>query len=107
MAACTCGSTEVVAVSGYWAGLPQDAEAKKRHAPPTAPEPRYLYAAGLAALGVAATATGALLGLLAVAGGAGWGAVMRRQAGTAAEKRATWERSQYCRGCDSVFEVKG
>lgn len=102
---CTCGSTEVVKLSSYWEGLPPGTPAHGKLAPPAGPESHYLYAAGLLALGVVATMTGALFGLLAIAGGVGWAAVMRRQGITAETARAVWERMLYCRGCDGKFEA--
>lgn len=102
---CTCGSTEVVKLSSYWEGLPPGTPAHGKLAPPAGPESHYLYALGLLALGVAAAMTGAMLGVLAIAGGVAWAVVMWRQAGQVETDRATWERLLYCRGCDGKFEA--
>lgn len=71
--------------------------------PPAAAETQYLYAAAVAGLGVAATATGALLGLLAVAGGIGWGAVMRGKDTATQADIARWAQLLYCRECEDRF----
>jgi hypothetical protein len=103
-----CGeSHQVRDLPGYWRSLGPGAADYEPLRKPAAAEVRFLYAAGVAAVGVALMVTGSvLLGLLVVAGGVGWGAVMSRQVAAADAVRGAWERAMWCGHCSIRFEPK-
>lgn len=99
---------QVLSLPGYWGGLsPSAANYEPLQQPPEA-EVRYLYALGVAAVGIIFMVTGAVLvGLAVLAGGIGWAVVMSRQATDADHKRSIWQRSKWCGRCAEMFDPKG
>jgi hypothetical protein len=98
---------QVLSLPGYWGGLPPSAANYQQLGQPDPAAVNYLYALGVAALGIALMMTGAaLLGILALVAGAGWGVMMNRQASEADEKRARWQRSKWCGRCAETFDPK-
>ena len=94
-------------LSGHWNDLTPGSVHYARLKQPSEAEVRYLYALGVALLGVALLMTGAVLpGVVVLAGGIGWGVVMSRQVAVADGKRAVWARSKWCGRCTEAFDPK-
>ncbi|GGX40352.1 hypothetical protein GCM10010341_72820 [Streptomyces noursei] len=99
-----CGGREVWHRPEYWRSLPQDAEAKRTHAPPPEYAVQWLLPVVAGVLGVVALVSGAVAaGIVLLAGGAGVGFWLSRRAQAAEDARARWERSLVCRGCSAAF----
>ncbi|NUP47255.1 MAG: hypothetical protein HOW97_08065 [Catenulispora sp.] len=103
-----CGeSHQVRDLPGYWRSLAPGAADYEPLRQPAAAEVQYLWALGVAALGVVLLVTGAVVpGLLALAGGVGWGVVMSRQVAVADAAREAWERAMWCGHCSLRFDPK-
>jgi hypothetical protein len=99
-----CGSVNVERLQTYWESLPAESPLRTTRAQPPEAESQYLWAAALAALGLVALGSGAILaGLLALVGGALWGVVSYRKVEDARARRAVWARQVYCLACTEVF----
>ncbi|MFF2812567.1 hypothetical protein ACFVT2_36450 [Streptomyces sp. NPDC058000] len=88
----------------YWRSLPQDAEAKGKHAPPPECAMQWLLPVGVGVVGVVALVSGSVAaGIVLVPGGIGLGFWLSQRASAAEDARAAWERSLICRRCPAVF----
>jgi hypothetical protein len=99
-----CSSPNVADLPHYWQSLPAESPLKAKYAPPG--RPKVSYWAALIAVGVGLLVLvegGVLLGLLLVAGGAGWGAVVYKAVQFAEAQRAAWEQSHVCLACTGTF----
>jgi hypothetical protein len=76
---------------------------KARYAPPAAADASYGAALAAVAVGIAIVLSGSLLGLLVVAGGLVWGAVVHRMIADAEARRAAWDSSRVCLACTGTF----
>lgn len=100
-------SYQVRDLPGYWRSLAPGAADYEKLRQPAAAEVQYLYALGVAGVGVALMFTGSiLLGVLVLAGGVGWGAFMSRQVAVADMARAAWEQAMWCGHCSLRFDPK-
>lgn len=99
-----CASPNVADLPHYWQSLPSDSPLKKKYAPPDAPRVSYWAAVVAVVIGVVSATGGAvLLGLLLVAGGVGWGALVFKATQYADAQRARWEVSHVCLACTGTF----
>ncbi|WP_125214694.1 hypothetical protein [Streptomyces griseofuscus] len=98
-----CGSPNVADLPHFWHSLPAESPLKARYAPPEAAGASYWVALAAVVAGVALLVSGALLGLLVAAAGAGWGALVHRRAAAAGERLADWESSRVCLACTGTF----
>jgi hypothetical protein len=87
----------------YWASLPAESPLKGRDAPPARFEASYWAALAAVVLGIAVTVSGSLFGLLLVADGAGWGALVHRRVAEAEARLADWTGSRVCLACTGTF----
>jgi hypothetical protein len=83
--------------------LPKESPLRGRYAPPEAVEMSYWVALAAVALGIAVVVSGSPSGLLFVAAGVIWGAVVHRRLAQAEAQRAAWETSRVCLACEGVF----
>lgn len=98
---------QVESLRGHWGDLAPGAANYDLLRQPSKAEVNYLYALGVALLGVALLVTGAVLaGVVVLVGGTGWGVAMSRQVSVADGKRAVWQRSKWCRRCTKEFDPK-
>ncbi|MFI0900510.1 hypothetical protein [Streptomyces sp. NPDC020983] len=98
---------QVLSLAGYWGGLPPSSENYPKLRQPDGATINYLYAVGVAIVGVLLMVAGGwVLGLLVILAGAGWGFVMNRQVTAAEHKRTIWQRSKWCGRCAHVFDPK-
>lgn len=84
--------------------MPSESPLKKKYAPPD--RPRISYGAALIAVvaGVLTVTGGAVgFGLLLIAGGAGWGALVCKATRYVDAERAKWERAHVCLACTGTF----
>lgn len=99
-----CQSSNVQLLATYWASLPSDSPLKKSLAQPAAVPAQYLGAAAVAAVGLVAVISGALLGGLLVLGvGLLWGSSMHRKAEAAESDRAAWGSKVRCLACTETW----
>lgn len=99
-----CKDRQVWDLPEHWRSLPQDAEAKRKHAQPPEFTVQWALPVGAAVLGVVALVGGAVAaGILLMAGGAGIGFWLHRKASAAEVARERWARSLICRQCPATF----
>ncbi|MDG9701695.1 hypothetical protein [Streptomyces sp. DH37] len=99
-----CGeSSQVLDLPAFWKSLAPGAELKAELAQPPSYAPAWLPVLGLVVAGVWLLAAGSLLGLVALAAGAGAGWVAWTRFQEAEAAREAWARSLYCRKCPGVF----
>lgn len=99
-----CGSPNVADLPHFWMSLPAESPLKARYAPPEEAEGGVLAAVAAVVLGIVALTSGAvLLGVLAVLGGLGWGALVYHRGSVAAAQRAAWDSSRVCLACTGMF----
>lgn len=99
-----CGSPNVADLPHYWRSLPAESPLKAKYAPPAAAEGGYWVALAAVVLGIVAAASGTVLaGLLAIAGGIGWGSLVHRRVTAAETALADWNSSRVCLACTGTF----
>jgi hypothetical protein len=98
-----CGSPNVADLPHYWQSLPAESPLKGRYAPPPKIEASYWAALAAVAVGIVIVVSGSLLGLLVVAGGVGWGALVHHQLAEAEARLAAWNSSRVCLACTGTF----
>jgi hypothetical protein len=98
-----CGSPNVADLPHYWQSLPAESPLKGRYAPPARVEATYWVALTAVVLGVVVVASGSLFGLLLVAGGLGWGALVHHRLTEAESLLADWTSSRVCLACTGTF----
>jgi len=97
-------SHQVMHLPAYWASLARSAPLSADLAQPPAAEVELWWAVAMAVTGLVVMIGGGVpLGLLLLAGGIVWGAVLRRQIDAADAARAAWERSMWCGHCAIKF----
>lgn len=98
-----CGSPNVADLPHYWQSLPAESPLKGRYAPPAKFEGSYWAALAAVVVGIVIVASGSLLGLLVVAGGVGWGALVHHRLAEAEAQLAAWTSSRVCLACTGTF----
>ncbi|MGW5636468.1 hypothetical protein [Streptomyces sp. NPDC003832] len=89
---------------GYWESLPAESPHRGRYAPPGEPDLNLWVAVVAVGAGIWVAVTGAILvGLLVVAGGLVWGAVMAGQQRAYEMALAAYNRSVVCLAGYHVF----